>query len=136
MSRYVIKIVFLSIQNTHYKNLIFRTDHSIFQNSGRPAQGGSRPICTNVHKIELAVDRFTNQSTGLGDLELTWSSLSVRSTGSRPVLDRQCKAQSIGSRPVNSGAHALWPVDRQSTGTLPPSQFPVDRQSTGGRPIG
>jgi len=98
--------------------------------------GGSRPMCTNVHRFGLAVDRLTNQSTGLGDLELTWSSHSVRSTGSRPVLDRQCKAQSTGSRPVNSGAHALWPVDRQSTGTLPPSQFPVDRQSTGGRPIG
>ena len=66
-------------------------------------------MCTIVHKIDLAVDRFTNQSTGLGDLELTHL---VRSTGSRPVPDRPCKSQSTGTRPVKSGAHALWPVDR------------------------
>jgi len=81
------------------QNLIFRTDHSLFQNSGRPAQGGSRPMCTIVHSFELAVDRFTNQSTGR-----------------------------------KPGAHAFCPVDRQSTGTLPPFITPVDRHSTGTRP--
>ena len=136
MSSYIIKILFLSIKNTSPQNQIFQANSSLFQSIGRPALGGQS---TDMH------NRAQNWASGrpvhrpvdrLGDLELTWSSSSVRSTGSRPVPDRPCKAQSTGSRPVDSGAHALWPVDWQSTDTLPPLKTPVDRQSTGGRPIG
>jgi len=67
----------------------------------------------------------------------TYTDLSWRSTGSRPPLDRLKDFdvdQSTDSRPAKPGAHALWAVDRQSTGARPLVQSPVDRQSTGGRP--
>ena len=110
-----------------YKNHIFihpkhppqKSDFSeqttaYFRTSVDRPYGGSRPICTNVHKFELAVDRFTNQSTGLGDLELTHL---VRSTG------QIWSSRTLASRPD---------VDRYSTAF----ETPVDRQSTVGRPIG
>ena len=112
----------LDYQNQPPQNLIFRPNSSLFQNSGRPAQGGQS---TDMHKraqIELAVDRCTNQSTGLGNLELTHL---VRSTGSRPLPDRPCKSQSTGTRPAQPGAHGPVSVDRPLT--------PVDRWSVLGR---
>ena len=98
------------------QNLIFRTNHSLFQNSGRPAQGDSRPMCTNVHSFVLAVDRFTNQSTDIGHLELTHLS-------GRPAVDRHSTDQTWSSRRCIGRPT----VDRQSTASYNPSRPALDR---------
>ena len=130
MSLYAIKIIFLSIQNTHHKNLIFQNRHSLFQNFGRPAQGGQS---TDMH------NRAQNWASGrpvhrpvdrLGDLELTWSSDSVRSTGSRPVTDRQCKP----SRPAVDRSILELTHFGRSTGSRPASYRLHISRSTGSRP--
>ena len=54
----------LSIQNNHHKIWIFSQTTAYFRTSVDRPYGGSRPICTIVHKFELAVDRSIDQSTG------------------------------------------------------------------------
>ena len=133
MSLYVIKIIFLSIQNTHHKNLIFQNRPQPIPELRSTGPRGAVDRCAHTC---TTLSRRSTDSRPAYSTDQTWSS---RPCIGRPAVDRQATA-------------SVTPVDRQSTGQIWSSRTlygrpavdryptalenPVDRQSTGGRPIG
>ena len=135
MSLYVIKIIFLSIQNTHHKKLIF-------QNRPQPiselrSTGPRGAVDRRAHTCTVLSNRSTDSRPAYST-DQTWSS---RPCIGRPAVDRQVTGSYSPGRPAvdRNSTDQTWSsrtlsgrpeVDRHPTALVNPSRPEVDRRST------